>query len=209
MSRTVGASALVADKIYLDMTSDVEVAAAEARAEAARLTQEVAALRLELEQLKGQADSLRKSLPAPTPPAATQLPSKAAKPPQAAALAIKQAAEQRGKPRELRRYPRYRTRLDSCRVLDRNFTLLTECLLRDISETGCRISLFDKKELPNELLMLRERDGVLINAVVKWREAGEYGLHFRNSLTRTDPAYPHKQISALNQSRTDVGARRR
>lgn len=79
----------------------------------------------------------------------------------------------------------------SGKVAVRDGELSYDCVIRNLSPLGARISLSNSIELPAEVGLLVIREGLLCEATVVWRRGDQAGLKFhgRHDLRRdTDPA---------------------
>jgi len=87
---------------------------------------------------------------------------------------------------------------DEKRVSRRGRTLLTgrivygdalyaaDCTIRDITETGARVKVFDPMAFPNKVLLLEVRNFDAFEAEVKWRRGPEMGLSFTRKFSLDD-----------------------
>jgi two-component system cell cycle response regulator len=55
---------------------------------------------------------------------------------------------------------------------------LRECIVRDISKDGARLSLANVRTLPAEFELLILTTGEIFQAVAKWRRGREIGVYF-------------------------------
>ena len=55
---------------------------------------------------------------------------------------------------------------------------LRECVVRDISKDGARLSLPNVRTLPSEFELLILTTGEIFQAVAKWRRGREIGVYF-------------------------------
>jgi two-component system cell cycle response regulator len=55
---------------------------------------------------------------------------------------------------------------------------LRECIVRDISKEGARLSLPNVRALPSEFELLILTTGEIFQAVAKWRRGREIGVYF-------------------------------
>jgi hypothetical protein len=54
------------------------------------------------------------------------------------------------------------------------------CTIKDISATGARIAIPVSRTTPLSMMLIDVRDGIVFDAVLKWRTYNEIGLAFRN-----------------------------
>ncbi len=102
--------------------------------------------------------------------------------------------ENRGKPGERRGASRRRTRLDSCKVLNRDFIWIGECSIFDQSESGCRLKNLNFELPAKDFLMIRDTDGLLLYVNRRWTQGSEVGVQIVRCVARLDSAYPRDKI---------------
>lgn len=90
---------------------------------------------------------------------------------------------------ERRGSPRSRI-LKKGKLIHPNNTSVFDCMIRDISETGARLSCEETGLLPNELQLMFHAIREVRYVRVVWRRPGELGVQF---LTPPKPA-PHLQL---------------
>ncbi|MFD2236335.1 PilZ domain-containing protein [Aureimonas populi] len=77
---------------------------------------------------------------------------------------------------ERRNDPRRRTRLRPGKLLDMKGGFIADCMILDRSAAGVRIRRFEPGALPEEFLLLDEREGERWAARAVWQEKTEAGL---------------------------------
>jgi hypothetical protein len=55
---------------------------------------------------------------------------------------------------------------------------LRECVIRDISESGARLTIQNPRAIPSAFELLIVATGEIFQAVAKWRRDREIGVHF-------------------------------
>ena len=76
-----------------------------------------------------------------------------------------------------RRAPRNRT-LRTGKIIYNNQMCVIDCLIRDISLTGCRVRVPNPGMIPDRFALQGAADGDRRNCTVSWRTADELGLKF-------------------------------
>ncbi len=106
------------------------------------------------------------------------------------------------KVQEQRRAPRKRTLYDARVVFNNRFSII-ECTVRDISDTGARISFPHSTPLPPEVELEIFRTGQSFRARVMWSSGNQHGLMFidetgQNTVPAQEPLLPsHATIQAI------------
>jgi hypothetical protein len=76
-----------------------------------------------------------------------------------------------------RRSPRHRVLKDGKIVMLNNWSVV-DCCVRDVSETGARISCQDPAAVPNEFRLLIPHDKLIRDVRVMWRRGDTCGVQF-------------------------------
>lgn len=79
-----------------------------------------------------------------------------------------------------RKSPRRRTLLGG-KVVYGEGKFVRDCRIRDLSETGARISLPKGEFIPERIFLLECRRPVAYEAIISWSKAPEFGLRFVNT----------------------------
>ena len=82
-----------------------------------------------------------------------------------------------------RRSPRHRVLKDG-KIVSRNNWSVVDCCIRDLSDTGARITCEDPVAVPNDFRLLLPASLTIRDAHVVWRRDNQVGIHF------TGPARP-------------------
>jgi len=86
---------------------------------------------------------------------------------------------------ETRTSPRQRSLL-SGKVASRDGAMTVTCTIKDISETGARITVPGGLFLPQHIFLIHSRSPLVFEAEVSWMKAPQFGLRFIRTLSRED-----------------------
>ena len=78
---------------------------------------------------------------------------------------------------ESRRQPRQRTLLGG-EIIFNGGTSAFECLVRDMSDRGCRLAMSSTVGVPSRFTLKIKRDGRQFSATVRWRDDKFIGIEF-------------------------------
>jgi hypothetical protein len=104
------------------------------------------------------------------------------------------------KPVERRRVARRRTRFENGMILSKTYSIITDCLIFDMSEDGFRVKVADTIVIPDEFYLLRHSDGQLILGNVRWHRGGHIGCITLKNVSRKDKTYPKDLIKSALMS---------
>jgi PilZ domain len=99
--------------------------------------------------------------------------------------------------RERRTSRRQRTRLRSGKIVDPTGRFVTECLVRDLSDSGGRLRLPAGVTLPAAIQIYDDQTGRLTPATVLWRRDLEVGIQFG----LTSASNQHAKVAAAMRRR--------
>ena len=74
------------------------------------------------------------------------------------------------------------------KIVFANFTMVLDCTMRDISETGAKVIAVKPAEVPEKFRLILITDQVMRDAKVVWRRGREIGVEFEGpavDLTKT------------------------
>jgi hypothetical protein len=87
------------------------------------------------------------------------------------------AEEQPDANSDQRHAPRNRT-LRAGKIVYNNHSNVASCTIRDMSETGCRISVPSTTLIPNQFILQINNQTAPVNCTVAWRTADQLGVRF-------------------------------
>ena len=85
-----------------------------------------------------------------------------------------------------RRSPRHRVLKDGKIVLKNNWSVV-DCCVRDLSDTGARLTCQDPLAVPNEFRLLFPATLTIRDAAVVWRRNDQVGVHFTSPSRKAPP----------------------
>lgn len=59
-----------------------------------------------------------------------------------------------------------------------DFVFVVDCAVRDLSQSGARISVSSAVQIPDEFMLVFVQDRAMRKARVRWRRASELGVEF-------------------------------
>lgn len=68
-----------------------------------------------------------------------------------------------------------------------DYCSVTDCLVRDLSETGARLKCADQNAVPDQFRLLLPYDSTIRDAAVVWRRADMIGVRFTGEAKRAPP----------------------
>jgi hypothetical protein len=87
---------------------------------------------------------------------------------------------------ELRNVRRTRLLKDGRIVLHRGWSLI-DCAIRDISDSGARLSVKSHRELPQKFDLLYVTEERLVPCEVRWRRGDRLGVRFSGPFRKSPP----------------------
>ena len=85
-----------------------------------------------------------------------------------------------------RRSPRHRVLKDGKIVMKNNWSVV-DCCIRDLSDTGARLTCQDPLAVPNEFSLLFPATLMIRDAAVVWRRNDQVGVHFTSAARKAPP----------------------
>ena len=86
---------------------------------------------------------------------------------------------------ETRTSPRQRSLL-SGKIASRDGSMTVTCTIKDISDTGARVTVPGGLYLPHHVFLIHSRSQMVFEAEVSWMKPPQFGLKFIRTLSRED-----------------------